>query len=78
MWIFQFLYHLYIIKLDVEILVDRLQRAADLYIILEFDSDLMVDQSLEEAVCRGLGSAFDCLSRVARWIRGHKPEEKHL
>ena len=50
MRILQLLHHLYIIELDVEILVDRFQRSAYLNVILELDSDFMVDQCLEEAV----------------------------
>jgi hypothetical protein len=43
-----------VIELDIEVLVDALERAADLYVILELDRHLMVDERLEEAVhpCR--------------------------
>jgi hypothetical protein len=39
-----------VLQLDVEVLVDALERAPDLYVVLELDCDLMVDQGLEEAV----------------------------
>lgn len=43
-----------IIKLDVEILVDALEGAPQLDVVLELDGDLVVDEGLEEA---GTGSA---------------------
>ena len=48
MRIFQFFHHLYIIELDVQKLIDRLEGAPNLYIILELYGDFMVHQSLEE------------------------------
>lgn len=39
-----------VLQLDVEILVDTLERATDLNVIFEFDRDLMVDEGFEEAV----------------------------
>ena len=39
-----------VFQLDVEVLVDALEDAADLDIILELDRDLVVDEGLEEAV----------------------------
>jgi hypothetical protein len=50
-WVFQLLHHRYVIELDIEILIDRFQRSADLDIVLELDGDFVVDQGLEEAVC---------------------------
>jgi hypothetical protein len=44
--------HRDVIQLDVEVLVHALQRAAHGDIILELDGDLVVHQSLEEAVYR--------------------------
>lgn len=38
-----------VVQLDVEVLVDALERAADLDVVLELDGDLVVDQGLEEA-----------------------------
>jgi len=49
MWIFQLLYHLYIIQLDIEELVDRLEGAADGDVVFEFNGDFVVDQCFEEA-----------------------------
>ena len=51
MWVFQLLYHRYVIELDIEILIDRFQSSADLDIVLELDGDFVVDQGLEKAVC---------------------------
>lgn len=42
--------HVDIVKLDVEVLVDRFQRAANANIVFEFDSDNVVRECLEEAV----------------------------
>lgn len=39
-----------VVELDVEVLVDALEHAADLDVILQLDRDLMVDEGLEEAV----------------------------
>jgi len=38
-----------VLELDVEVLVDALEGAADLDVVLELDGDLMVDEGLEEA-----------------------------
>lgn len=51
MWIFQLLHHLYIIKLDIEVLIDRFQGPANLDIVFELDGDFVVDQGLEETDC---------------------------
>jgi len=51
-WVFQLLYHRYVIELDIEILIDRFQSSADLDIVLELDGDFVVDQGLEKAVCK--------------------------
>lgn len=48
MGILELLNHRDLIKLDVEILIDALQNAADLDVILEFDRDLVVDECFEE------------------------------
>jgi hypothetical protein len=52
MRIFQLLHHLYIIEFNIEVLVDRFQGSANLDIVLELDGDFVVDQGLEEAICR--------------------------
>lgn len=41
-----------VVELDVEVLIDALEGTADLDVILELNCDLMVDESLEEAVGR--------------------------
>ena len=52
MGIFQLFHHLYIIELNIEVLIDRFQGPADLNVVLELDGDFMVNQGLEEAVCK--------------------------
>lgn len=37
-----------VVELDVEVLIDALERAADLNVVLELDRDLVVDERLEE------------------------------
>jgi hypothetical protein len=39
-----------VVELDVEVLVDALEDAADLDVVLELDGDLVVDEGFEEAV----------------------------
>lgn len=64
--IFELLDNLYILQLDVEILVDALEDAADLDIIFELDRDLLVDERLEEAeMPSAVGSAGSPASRVS-------------
>ena len=38
-----------VVELDVEVLVDALERAADADVVLELDRHLVVDERLEEA-----------------------------
>jgi len=38
-----------VIELDVEVLVDALEHAADLDVVFELDGDLTVDERLEKA-----------------------------
>lgn len=53
MGILELLHHRDAVELDVEVLVDTLEDAADLDVVLELDRDLVVDEGLEEAVeCR--------------------------
>ena len=54
--------HRDVIQLDVEVLVDALERAADLYVVLELDRDLRVDQGLEEAAGMDVVSCVVSLS----------------
>lgn len=49
MWVLEFLNDGNVVKLDVEVLVYALERAAQLDIILEFHGDLVVYQGFEEA-----------------------------
>lgn len=48
--ILELLEHLDVVELDVEVLIDALEDAADLDVVLELDRDLVVDEGLEEAV----------------------------
>ncbi len=52
MWILQFLQHLYVGELNVEVLVDRLERAANGDVILELHCYFLVHQSFEETAIR--------------------------
>lgn len=45
----QLIRRLGIIQLDIQVLVDALQRAADADLVLEFDGDFMVYECFEEA-----------------------------
>jgi hypothetical protein len=47
--IFDLLEHLDVVELDVEVLVDALEDAADLDVVFELDRDLVVDEGFEEA-----------------------------
>lgn len=42
--------NLYVVELNVEILIDALEGASDLDVVLELDRHLVVDERLEEAV----------------------------
>ena len=48
-WVLQLFYHLYVVKLDIEELIDRFEGASNLDVVLELHRDFVVDQSLEEA-----------------------------
>jgi hypothetical protein len=56
--------HRDVVQLDVEVLVHALQRAAHGDVILELDGDLVVHQSLEEAVCRKTYTVSLCASSI--------------
>ena len=49
MRVLELLEDLDVVELDVEVLVDALEDAADLDVVLELDGDLVVDQGFEEA-----------------------------
>ena len=49
MRVLDLLEHLDVVELDVEVLVDALEDAADLDVVFELDGDLVVDQGFEEA-----------------------------
>lgn len=49
MWVLDLLDDLDVVQLDVEVLIDALERAPDLDVVLELDRDLVVNERLEEA-----------------------------
>lgn len=49
MRVLQLLHNTNIIQLNIQILIDTLQRAPNLDVVLELDCDFMVDEGLEEA-----------------------------
>jgi len=64
--IFQLLDDGDVLELDVEVLVDALEDAADLNVVLELDCDLMVDEGFEEAI-----DDDECLSSRGSGVRPH-------
>lgn len=53
MGVFQLIHHGDVVQFDVEVLVDALEGAANGDVILELNSDFVVDQRLEEAAMAG-------------------------
>ena len=49
MGVLELIDNLDVVELDVEVLVDALEDALELNVVLELDGDLVVDESLEEA-----------------------------
>jgi hypothetical protein len=49
MGVLELVNYLDVVKLNVEVLVDALERAADADVVLELDRHLVVDEGLEEA-----------------------------
>lgn len=68
MGVLHLLDHRDVVQLDVEVLVHALQRAAHGDVILELDGDLVVHQSLEEAVYRKHKPVSLCSSFVLTFI----------
>ena len=64
-----------VIELDVEVLVDALEGAAKLDVVLELDGDLVVDERLEEA---GGSLSASCRRCVAVPATVEKPRCKGL
>jgi hypothetical protein len=56
----------YIFKLDVKVLVNRLQNSTDLDVILELDRYFVVNQGLEETVWRSIVSVCTTSKLKAR------------
>lgn len=50
MGVLELLDDLDVVELDIEVLVDALEDAADLDVVFELDRDLVVDEGFEEAV----------------------------
>lgn len=80
MRILQLLHHLYIVQLDIEVLIHRLECASDGDVVLELDCHFVVHQSLEEAVggispmCYGIGESG---GEIVDCAISHLPEEQH-
>lgn len=74
-----------VVQLDVQVLVDALERAADLDFVLELYGDFVLDERLEEATARVSGGS--CLRLRLRWALAvggglelagvGEPEEEH-
>lgn len=60
-----------VVELDVEVLVDALEDAADLDVVLELDRDLVVDEGLEEAGLFVSGCGV-WLGWLAGWLAGRE------
>lgn len=58
MRIFELLDDLYVIQLDVEVLVDTLQHAPDLNVVLQLDRHLVVDERFEKATLFGFSRQY--------------------
>jgi len=58
-WILELVEDGNVIELDVEVLVDALEDAADLDVVLELDRDLLVDEGFKEAARE---STSECVS----------------
>jgi hypothetical protein len=62
MRVLELLHNLNIIKLDVEVLIHTLENALELNIVLELNSDLVVNKGLEKAMRqRGVSSENMCV-----------------
>lgn len=70
--------HVDIVQLDVEVLVDRFQRAADANIVFELDCDDVIREGLEEATIRNICKlARPLFKTFAEYIKT-SPEEQHV
>lgn len=49
-WVLDLFDDLYVVELDVKVLVDALERSADLDVVLELHRHLVVDEGLEETI----------------------------
>lgn len=58
MRILQFIDHTDILQLDIQKLIDTLQRPPDVYVILEFDRDFVVHQRFEETMPKAISTNF--------------------
>ena len=63
MRVLDLLEHLDVVELDVEVLVDALEDAADLDVVFELDRDLVVDEGFEEA-----GVVLECRLLRCVWV----------
>lgn len=49
-WVFQLVQHHHVVEFDVQVLVDRFQRAPDTDVVLELDCHGLLGECFEEAV----------------------------
>jgi hypothetical protein len=58
MWPPQLIHSFCVVQLDVQVLIDALQRAAYLHFILELDGDFVLDKRFEETAPSALVIAY--------------------
>jgi hypothetical protein len=74
-WVFDQVQHFDIIKLNIQVLIDRLEDTTDADIVLEFNGDRLVGQGFEEAIRSNLSVSVQSTWACA-W--GNLiPKEKH-
>ena len=67
MRVLELLYDLDVVELDIEVLVDALERPADLDVVLELHRHLMVDEGFEETVVAPEGAPGGRTAHVSCW-----------
>jgi hypothetical protein len=50
MWVSSFIYHLYVVKLDVQELIYRHQGSGNGEIVFEFNGNCLINKSLEKGI----------------------------
>jgi hypothetical protein len=57
-----------IVQLDVQVLIDALERSADLDFVFEFDRNFVLDERLEETAVRMLAIGCCPIRLRDRWV----------